>query len=148
MMKNIKDFTKSMKSIGELRKLMGDVDMSDPEKMMESMGIDMEDLNKTFIEAHNKKLELKYTYESDNKEPSYAYGSDSGFDLRTNIDLEIMPFGRYLVPTGVFLDIPEGMKFKLDPKVGWQLKKVYQSLTHLVLWTKVIQVRLKLFLLI
>jgi dUTP pyrophosphatase len=123
MMKNIKDFTNSMKSISELRKLMGDVDTSDPEKMMQSMGIDMEDLNKTFMEAHNRKLELRYTYDSDNKEPSYAYGSDSGFDLRSNIDLEIMPFGRYLVPTGLFLDIPEGYEIQVRPKSGLAIKK-------------------------
>lgn len=122
-MDSFKNIREKMKSVKELQKMMGDIDMTDPQKMMESLGIDMSELNKTFMDSHNKKIELKYTNETELKNPEYAYPSDSGFDLRSSEDVEIMPFGRILVPTGLFLDIPEGYEIQVRPKSGLAIKK-------------------------
>lgn len=122
MMNSFKNIKDKMKSVKDLQKLMGDIDMSDPNKMMESMGIDMNELNKTFMESHNKKIQLNYTNNSEVKNPEYAYPTDSGFDLRSTINTKIMPFGRLLIPTGLFLDIPEGYEIQVRPKSGLAIK--------------------------
>ena len=60
---------------------------------------------------------MNYVFDSDNTEPEYAYSTDSGFDLRANEPVTLEPFGRALVPTGLFLDVPERCEIQLDPKV-------------------------------
>jgi dUTP pyrophosphatase len=54
--------------------------------------------------------------------PRYAYPSDSGFDLHSTEDLEIGPFGRILVPTGLKLDIPDNTEIQVRPKSGLAIK--------------------------
>jgi dUTP pyrophosphatase len=58
-----------------------------------------------------------------NQEPEYAYPTDSGFDLRANEQVTLEPFGRSLVSTGIFLDIPEGYEIQVRPKSGLAIKK-------------------------
>ena len=50
--------------------------------------------------------------------PSYNYPSDSGFDLRSTVEINIPPFGRALVPTGIKLSIPEEHEIQIRPKSG------------------------------
>lgn len=49
----------------------------------------------------------------------------SGLDLRANIDetIEIKPFDRVLVPTGLFLEIPLGFEAQIRPRSGLALKQ-------------------------
>jgi dUTP pyrophosphatase len=54
----------------------------------------------------------------DAKVPTYAYPSDSGFDLRSTVEINIPPFGRALVPTGIKLSIPEEHEIQIRPKSG------------------------------
>ena len=61
--------------------------------------------------------------ESDNKEPEYAYPTDSGFDLRSNDDITLEPFGRALVPTGIHFDVPERCEIQVRPKSGLAIKR-------------------------
>jgi dUTP pyrophosphatase len=55
--------------------------------------------------------------------PKYAYPSDSGFDLHSTQDLEIGPFGRILVPTGLKVSFDEGYEIQVRPKSGLALKQ-------------------------
>jgi dUTP pyrophosphatase len=50
--------------------------------------------------------------------PSYAYETDSGFDLYSTEDVVIPKFGRSLVSTGIKLGIPEGYEIQIRPKSG------------------------------
>jgi len=50
--------------------------------------------------------------------PAAARPGDAGFDLRSNIDLEIGPGGRALVPTGLAVAIPEGHAGLVLPRSG------------------------------
>lgn len=50
--------------------------------------------------------------------PSYAYPTDSGFDLYSTIDYSIPPFGRALIPTGIKLSFEVGYEIQIRPKSG------------------------------
>lgn len=50
--------------------------------------------------------------------PSYNYGSDSGFDLYSTIDIEIPAMSRSLVPTGLSVQFPEGYEIQVRTKSG------------------------------
>lgn len=54
--------------------------------------------------------------------PSYAYEGDAGLDLRANVDIDIAPFERNLVPTGLAIAIPEGFAGFVQPRSGLALK--------------------------
>jgi len=123
MIKGLGNLKGSLKTLKDLQGSLDNLDTTSPDKMMESMGIDMEQLNKDFMSSYNHKVKLHYTFDSENKTPEYAYPTDSGFDLRSNIDLELMPFGRELVPTGLYLSIPEGYEIQVRPKSGLAVKK-------------------------
>ena len=54
--------------------------------------------------------------------PSYAYEGDAGLDLRANVDIDIAPFERKLIPTGLAVAIPEGFAGFVQPRSGLALK--------------------------
>jgi len=123
MIKGLGNLKDNLKTLKDLQGSLENLESVDPEKLMESMGINMEQLNKDFLKSYNTKLKVVYTNESENVEPSYAYPTDSGFDLRSNQDVELLPFFRELVSTGIYLDIPEGYEIQVRPKSGLALKK-------------------------
>lgn len=57
--------------------------------------------------------------------PQYSTPQSAGVDLRANIDEEIvlLPLGRAIVPTGLFLEIPEGYEAQVRPRSGLAAKK-------------------------
>lgn len=54
--------------------------------------------------------------------PSYAYEGDAGLDLRAIVDIDLAPFERKLVPTGLAIAIPEGFAGFVQPRSGLALK--------------------------
>jgi dUTP pyrophosphatase len=55
--------------------------------------------------------------------PSYAYPTDSGFDLCSVEEISIEPFGRALIPTGLRFNIPSGFEIQVRPKSGLAIKE-------------------------
>ena len=57
--------------------------------------------------------------------PAYATALSAGMDLRANLDEPIVlkPLQRCLVPTGLFLALPEGYEAQVRPRSGLALKK-------------------------
>lgn len=57
--------------------------------------------------------------------PEYATEHAAGFDLRANIDFEIVldSLERKLIPTGLFVEIPAGYEMQVRPRSGLALKK-------------------------
>ena len=55
--------------------------------------------------------------------PSYAYPGDAGMDLRSIESLEIKPFERTLVSTGIAIAIPEGYAGFVQPRSGLAIKQ-------------------------
>ena len=77
---------------------------------------------------------------SSNELPKYAHKGDAGFDLRANVkEIEndnylfnaikfnattiiLNPGGRVLIPTGLYMAIPEGYELQIRPRSGLALK--------------------------
>lgn len=55
--------------------------------------------------------------------PEYAHKTDAGADIRTPIDVVIMPHGGAKVHTGVHILIPEGLVGNLWSKSGLNINK-------------------------
>lgn len=57
--------------------------------------------------------------------PDYATSFSAGMDLRANLDEPIVlkPLQRRLVPTGLYIALPEGYEAQIRPRSGLALKK-------------------------
>lgn len=56
--------------------------------------------------------------------PQYATVHSAGLDLRANIDqsLVIKPLERVLIPTGLYIELPEGFEAQVRPRSGLAAK--------------------------
>lgn len=56
--------------------------------------------------------------------PSYATAYSAGMDLRANLDAPIIlsPGQRALIPTGLYLELPEGTEAQVRPRSGLAFK--------------------------
>jgi len=70
-------------------------------------------------------MKIKIVNKSTNDLPSYSTAFSAGMDLRANLDQPIVlkPLERVLVPTGLFVEIPEGYEAQIRPRSGLALKK-------------------------
>ena len=55
--------------------------------------------------------------------PAYAYPGDAGMDLRAIEHVELKPFERALVATGLAIAIPEGYAGFVQPRSGLAIKQ-------------------------
>lgn len=78
---------------------------------MENLGQEMENMMKT------RKIQVQKIHE-DAIFPEYAYPTDSGFDLYSVEDLQLLPFKRAIVSTGLKLSFNEGYEIQVRPKSG------------------------------
>lgn len=112
------------KEIKKITKEYSDEDsVIDYDRLIKDFGIDIEGIEKE-IHDYSPKLNFAYSVSSeDSVEPKYAYETDSGFDLHSIKELEINPFDRILIPTGLHLDIPENYEVQIRSKSGLALKQ-------------------------
>lgn len=82
------------------------------------LGMTYDEMNEDMMMAMKTKLIKVELMNNDAKFPEYVYPSDSGFDLYSTEDLEIEPFGRILVPTGIKLSIPDEFEIQVRSKSG------------------------------
>ncbi len=63
--------------------------------------------------------------QSSNSLPNYATVGSSGMDIRAFIaePMQLQPLERVLVPTGLFLEIPEGFEAQIRPRSGLAVKQ-------------------------
>lgn len=54
--------------------------------------------------------------------PVYAKPGDSGMDIRANVQIELQPKETKLIPTGIFVGLPEGYEIQVRPRSGLSLK--------------------------
>ena len=74
----------------------------DYQKELEDLlGIGFDELEEEIYQSAMSKNVYVETVHPDAVFPKYVYSSDSGFVLHSTLDLEIGPFGRVLVPTGI-----------------------------------------------
>lgn len=55
--------------------------------------------------------------------PRYAYEGDAGLDLRASASVDIKPYERVLIPTGLAIAIPDGYAGFVQPRSGNALKR-------------------------
>jgi len=69
-------------------------------------------------------MNIKIVNKSKHESPSYATQAAAGMDLRASIDAPIVlkPLERTLVPTGLFMEIPEGCEAQIRPRSGLAYK--------------------------
>jgi dUTP pyrophosphatase len=104
------------------QKFSSETDDVNFDDIMKEMDFDLEQVEKQMIE-NGATLPLNYqVIHPEAVHPKYNYGSDSGFDLHSVEDLEVSPFGRILVPTGLCFDIKDGYEIQVRSKSGLAIK--------------------------
>lgn len=69
-------------------------------------------------------IQINIKNSSTNPFPAYATEGSSGLDVRANIEkaITIKPLERVLVPTGLFIQIPNGYEAQMRPRSGLAIK--------------------------
>ena len=70
-------------------------------------------------------MEVEIVNHSSNPLPEYSTGNSAGMDLRANLEkvVSLEPLERKLIPTGLFIELPEGYEAQIRPRSGLALKK-------------------------
>lgn len=65
-------------------------------------------------------MEVKVINKSRYDLPQYATAHSAGLDLKANVDVEVNvgPLERVVIPTGLFLEIPVGFEAQVRPRSG------------------------------
>lgn len=71
-----------------------------------------------------KIMELRIVNKSKHQLPAYSTEYSAGMDLRANIDspITLQPMERTIVPTGLFIELPEGYEAQIRPRSGLAAK--------------------------
>ena len=70
-------------------------------------------------------IEVKVVNKGHQPLPAYATSQSAGMDLRANLDEPVVlkPLERRLIPTGLYIALPEGYEAQVRPRSGLALKK-------------------------
>jgi dUTP pyrophosphatase len=70
-------------------------------------------------------MKLKIVNTSDNPLPVYETSGSAGVDLRAQLQEPVMlkPLQRALIPTGLYIELPDGYEGQVRPRSGLALKK-------------------------
>lgn len=67
---------------------------------------------------------IKTVNQSENELPHYATDGAAGMDIRAHLTgpVTLNPLERKLIPSGIFMEIPEGYEIQIRPRSGLALK--------------------------
>jgi len=70
-------------------------------------------------------IDIKVVNKGHHPLPQYATSQSAGMDLRANLDnpIVLQPLERRLIPTGIYIALPEGYEAQVRPRSGLALKK-------------------------
>lgn len=70
-------------------------------------------------------MQVKIINQSKHALPGYETSGSAGMDVRANLTERVVlqPMERALIPTGLFLEIPEGSECQVRPRSGLAFKK-------------------------
>ncbi len=70
-------------------------------------------------------MRVKIVNKSNNELPAYSTVMSAGMDLRANLDEPVIlkPLERKLIPTGLYIELPQGYEAQIRPRSGLALKK-------------------------
>lgn len=70
-------------------------------------------------------LTVRIINQSQNPLPDYATPGSAGMDLRADLNapLTLQPLERQLIPTGLFMELPDGYEAQVRPRSGLAIKQ-------------------------
>lgn len=70
-------------------------------------------------------MKIKVVNKSKHTLPQYATPLSAGMDIRANLELPVVlqPLERKLIPTGLYIELPEGYEAQIRPRSGLAIKK-------------------------
>lgn len=76
------------------------------------------------IEISQQYMKVKIVNKSHHSLPQYATASSAGMDIRAFLTepVELKPLERKLIPTGLYIALPEGFEAQLRPRSGLAIK--------------------------
>ena len=74
---------------------------------------------------YHRNMQIQIVNKSHHKLPQYATALSAGLDIRANLDspITLKPLGRILVPTGLFIALPQGYEAQIRPRSGLAIKR-------------------------
>jgi dUTP pyrophosphatase len=84
--------------------------------------VNLENLN---IKLKQNFMQIQIVNQSKHPLPEYATVHSAGMDLRANLteSVTLKPLDRKLIPTGLFIELPEGYEAQIRPRSGLAIKK-------------------------
>lgn len=69
-------------------------------------------------------MQIKIVNKSNNPLPAYETSGSAGMDLRAFLEQDVIlgPLERKLIPTGLYIELPEGYEAQLRPRSGLAFK--------------------------
>ena len=69
-------------------------------------------------------MKIRILNKSDNPLPQYATDWSAGVDLRAFLPESVVlkPMQRYLIPTGIYIELPKGYEAQIRPRSGLAIK--------------------------
>jgi dUTP pyrophosphatase len=70
-------------------------------------------------------INVKIINQSSNQLPEYGTPGAAGLDLRANLEapVTLQPMERTLIPTGLFIELPDGYEAQVRPRSGLAIKQ-------------------------
>ena len=70
-------------------------------------------------------ITIKIVNTSANSLPRYATEGSSGMDIKASLEIPVtlQPLERSLIPTGLFVEIPDGYEIQIRPRSGLAIKQ-------------------------
>ena len=70
-------------------------------------------------------IQIKIVNKSGNSLPEYATIGSSGMDIKASLSMpmSLKPMERVLVPTGLFIELPDGYEAQIRPRSGLAIKQ-------------------------
>lgn len=77
------------------------------------------------LNKNNNVMKVQIINNSKHDLPQYATPLSAGMDLRANLDapVTLKPLQRCLIPTGLYIALPDGYEAQIRPRSGLALKK-------------------------
>ena len=71
------------------------------------------------------KIKVKIINRSPNPLPEYATSGSAALDIRAHLEapITLKPLERFLVPTGLFIQLPDGYEAQVRPRSGLAIKQ-------------------------
>ena len=106
-----------LKELNQLKELVDNTYSDNEKELSDELGFDLSEFEDANQFVGDGKITIDFVSTNEN-ELSYAYESDSGFDLYSNEEVKIPAFGRALIPTGISVDLPQDYEIQVRSKSG------------------------------